>query len=161
MAHRARTHRDEFIRLGFEDVGGVGAGQAFVEGLFDRAAHAGAGLGGLYPVGREDRSYFHEQLARDLLHLVALGGRQVGTGAGEQIEHDQLLLAQLFAHVARFFVGQHVTQRQELLKQLLDLGATRVVGLNQSFELFAEVHAGFIDGDQTIELRADRRLQAF
>jgi hypothetical protein len=66
--------------LGLEHLGCVGARQAVVEGLLDGLLDAGAGLGGLLPVEGEEALEPRQQLAGDLLDLLALRGREVGVG---------------------------------------------------------------------------------
>ena len=98
LEHRARLH--------FEHVRGVRTRQPVVELRLDGVADAGAGLGGFLPVEGEDAGEFGEELAGDFFDFVALVGGEVGAGAREEVEDDELFFGELLAGVASLFVGE-------------------------------------------------------
>ena len=76
-----------------------------------------------------------QQLARDLLDLVALLRRQLRSWPRQEVEDRQLLLGQVLADVPLLLLRQRPAQGEQFLEQLVDVPAAGVVGLDQLLEL--------------------------
>ncbi len=87
-------------------------------------------------------------------------GAQVWPRSGQEVEHGQLFLGQLLANVPLLLVRERATQGEQLLEQVVDVPAARVVGLDQLLELRQVVGAGRVGADQRVELRPHRRPRA-
>src|SRR5207249_703621 len=78
-------------------------------------------------------------------------------GSGEEIEHRKLFLGELLANVPLLFIRERATQGEQILEQVVDVPAARVVGLDQRLELGQEIGARWVGADQRVELLPNRR----
>jgi hypothetical protein len=72
----------------------------------------------LLPIHREDAADLREELAGNLLYLVAFLGGEVWTRAGEKVEHHEFLLREMLAYMPRLLVRQCTAQLQQLQEEL-------------------------------------------
>jgi hypothetical protein len=88
--------------------------QSLVERVLDSEPHLCAVLRSLTPVEHECGAHPFEQVAGDLLHLVAFLRTQIRPRSRQEIEHREFVLGQLLANMPLLFLRQRPAEGEKV-----------------------------------------------
>jgi len=109
----------------------IGPWETAIERVLDDQLDLGTRGRLLAPIWYEQRLEPIEHGAGDLFDLGSLLGDQLGRGAGQDVEADELFLGQVFADMPFLLLGEAPGDLEELFQEFLDAPAAGVVAVDQ------------------------------
>lgn len=94
----------------------INSRQSIIERILDCQTHLCAGLVFLAPIKHQYGLQPFEQLPSNFFHLIPFPTVQFWARSGQKVEDGQFVFGEVFANMARLFVGQVAAKFQQLLE---------------------------------------------